>query len=275
MCASCWVFACDRCWKGAAGGCPGCGAPVASPLAGPPAREPRLAATHPRRRRAPVAAGFVAVALLGVTLALATSLAPTGGVESAVGTPAAPSGSGPVLAAHLPPSHSVAGGTNLVTEQPTPAGRATPRAGRNDAPPTRGPANRTSEPRIVPTAPPAAGGPAPVAAPTSTPSAMTTAMPVPTPSPLTSPPVTPAPSEGPTPTPSPTGTPAPTPTPTCEIVPDLVGMTVAHARAAWKTAGFSGAFIPESGANNMIVQTQSEPAGGCLGADATIVVTYA
>jgi hypothetical protein len=51
-------------------------------------------------------------------------------------------------------------------------------------------------------------------------------------------------------------------------------MTVAHARAAWTTAGFSGSFSPAAGQNNKIVQTQSETPGDCLAAGTSIVVTH-
>jgi hypothetical protein len=276
MCGSCQVFACDRCWRSAAGACPGCGVLVAPLLAGPLAQAPGSIGAHRQRgpsgRRAPIAAGFAAMAVLGVTLALATSLSPTGDVESALGTPAGPHGGGPVLAAQAPPSNSAGGGIGPVTAQPTRSGRPSPRIGLHDpGQPTNGAANPTTQPPVAHTDPPAGGGPAPTAAPTSTPSPV----PVPTASPPTAPPVTPGPSQSPVPTtPSPTDPATPTPTPACQVVPDFSGMTVGHARAAWKAAGFTGAFSPDSGLNNMIVQTQSEPAGACLGADATIVVTY-
>jgi hypothetical protein len=54
----------------------------------------------------------------------------------------------------------------------------------------------------------------------------------------------------------------------------MVGLTVSNARAAWTAAGFSGSFSPAAGQNNKIVQTQSLPAGGCLPATTSIVVTY-
>jgi hypothetical protein len=57
-------------------------------------------------------------------------------------------------------------------------------------------------------------------------------------------------------------------------VPDLVGLTLASARAAWSGAGFTGSFSPALGSNNKIVQTQSQPAGACLPATTSISVTH-
>jgi beta-lactam-binding protein with PASTA domain len=76
------------------------------------------------------------------------------------------------------------------------------------------------------------------------------------------------------PTPTPTPNPTPAPTPDCETVPDLVGLTVANARATWTAAGFTGAFGPAFGLNNKIVETQNRSAGACLPATTTISVTY-
>jgi beta-lactam-binding protein with PASTA domain len=57
-------------------------------------------------------------------------------------------------------------------------------------------------------------------------------------------------------------------------VPNLVGLTVSNARAAWAVAGFTGSFSPAFGLNNKTVQTQSVPAGDCLPATTVIAVTY-
>jgi beta-lactam-binding protein with PASTA domain len=57
-------------------------------------------------------------------------------------------------------------------------------------------------------------------------------------------------------------------------VPNLIGLTVAEARAAWTDAGFSGSFSPSFGLNNKIVETQSESPGTCLAAGTSIIVTY-
>jgi TadE-like protein len=80
----------------------------------------------------------------------------------------------------------------------------------------------------------------------------------------------------------PIGGAVPTPTPggcSDKIVPNLVGQTVAAARAAWTLAGFTGAFSPSSGSNAETVTTQttsplpSSP-GACLVATASVSVTH-
>jgi hypothetical protein len=96
---------------------------------------------------------------------------------------------------------------------------------------------------------------------------------IPTPNPTSTPFRTPSPTRTPTPTPRPT--PTPTPTPVCRRVPDLVGLTVSSARAAWTGAGFTGSFDPAKGHDNMVVVKQSQPDGACLPPAATITVTYA
>jgi beta-lactam-binding protein with PASTA domain len=57
-------------------------------------------------------------------------------------------------------------------------------------------------------------------------------------------------------------------------VPDLLGLTVANARAAWTVAGFTGAFSPANGHDNVNVLSQSRTIGACLPATSTITVTY-
>jgi beta-lactam-binding protein with PASTA domain len=57
-------------------------------------------------------------------------------------------------------------------------------------------------------------------------------------------------------------------------VPDLVGLTVANARAAWTAAGFTGAFSPAFGLNNKVVESQDRTAGACVPATTTVSVTY-
>lgn len=95
-----------------------------------------------------------------------------------------------------------------------------------------------------------------------------------TPSPIGTP-VLPSRSATLTPPPPPTATPTPTPTPICKTVPNLVGLMLSKARAAWTTAGFTGSFSPAAGLNKKTVRTQSEAAGGCRPSTTTIVVTYA
>jgi hypothetical protein len=57
-------------------------------------------------------------------------------------------------------------------------------------------------------------------------------------------------------------------------VPDLVGLAVAEARAAWTAAGFTGAFNPAFGLNNKLVETQDQALGACLPATTTVTVTF-
>jgi hypothetical protein len=74
---------------------------------------------------------------------------------------------------------------------------------------------------------------------------------------------------------------APLPSPpagsTCLVVPNLLGMLVGDARAAWTAASFTGAFTP-TGQDSMIVNGQvttpaSQP-GDCLDATASVAVSY-
>lgn len=57
-------------------------------------------------------------------------------------------------------------------------------------------------------------------------------------------------------------------------MPDLVGQTVAEARATWTAAGFTGAFSPAFGLNNKLVDAQNQTPGACLPTTTTVTVTY-
>ena len=76
----------------------------------------------------------------------------------------------------------------------------------------------------------------------------------------------------------PTANPTPSPTPSCvapnDVVPNLVGMTVANARGAWTSAGFSGSFSPANGLPNKTVTGQSLQPGSCQPSTSAISVTY-
>lgn len=66
--------------------------------------------------------------------------------------------------------------------------------------------------------------------------------------------------------------------PECALVPDMVGGTVAEARAAWTGRGFTGFFNPPSGFNDDTVTGQSTnpastPEATCIPLTATIIVT--
>jgi len=84
--------------------------------------------------------------------------------------------------------------------------------------------------------------------------------PTPTPTPVPTPVPTPTPTPGPGPTPTPEPTPTPTPAP-C-TVPQMTGLTVAAARTAWLSAGFTGAFnVQPPGAKDSWFVTSQIPAG--------------
>lgn len=57
-------------------------------------------------------------------------------------------------------------------------------------------------------------------------------------------------------------------------VPNLVGLNVGAARAAWTAAGFTGPFVPASGHNAQIVTGQVPDVGACRLATQQMVVTY-
>lgn len=69
--------------------------------------------------------------------------------------------------------------------------------------------------------------------------------------------------------------PGPPPPPTCRDVPDLIDLTVADARLAWSTAGFTGFFFPQTGQDAEIVVLQvpvAPPPAQCLEPDTTVTV---
>jgi hypothetical protein len=307
-CPSCGLYACVRCWEIASGACPGClvtpaarvtpspmpfDAPARPRVDAGPGREagpaagagvaPALPPPRRPRRLALVAAGMsVAVIAIGAL----SSLAPTGQVAGATGTPgvadaaqggvgtrpaigvtepgagseqASGSGTGPpASAAGLASKDGSTGSGGAIAPGQT-NGTDAPPAGEPSASPQLGPTPEGSAPS---TQPPTPATPVPV---TPAPSATVT------PTPTAAPTPTPTPSSTPTPTPEPT----PTPAPDCVVVPDLAGLTVADARIAWSAAGFTGAFSPAFGQNNKTVLTQSQPAGACLASTASISVTYA
>ena len=66
---------------------------------------------------------------------------------------------------------------------------------------------------------------------------------------------------------------------TDQVVPNLVGQSVAAARTSWTNAGFTGAFSPSSGSDTDVVSAQtttpSSSPNDCLVATASVVVTHA
>ena len=63
-----------------------------------------------------------------------------------------------------------------------------------------------------------------------------------------------------------------------QVVPNLVGLTVANARTSWSNAGFTGALTPSSGSDDDIVSAQTTtPAyqpGDCAPATTSVTVTH-
>lgn len=304
-CAECGIHACDRCWRGRQGACPGCGAPakpvtaVSGSRAGGAGQPSRL-----RFGRRPAALGAAVLAASLVVLVIGNPFRPVGAVEGTQEGPGAIAGASAEAddtAASLP---SAPGDIAIIDEEVTPAPSPTatnpspvptadsspppstdrpPRAAAVTTNPTPRPTARqgpaptpTRAPRPTPTTRPGTTPtpspiplpppPSPLASPTPSPTPMTT----PTPTPMTTPTPTPVPAPTATPTPAPT----PGPTPGCATVPNLVGMTVSQARSAWADAGFTGVFTPTVGQNNKIVESQSQAVGDCLPITVPISVTH-
>lgn len=70
----------------------------------------------------------------------------------------------------------------------------------------------------------------------------------------------------------------PKPTPTCIYVPNMLGMSVVEARTAWTDAGFSGPFMPATGQDTNIVDTQTTspatPPDVCAEPATSVEVSY-
>lgn len=69
----------------------------------------------------------------------------------------------------------------------------------------------------------------------------------------------------------------PKPTPTCLYVPNMRGVSVAEARAAWTAAGFTGAFLPTGNDSRVVIEQVTNPAsdpGDCLEPNATVTVSH-
>ncbi len=63
----------------------------------------------------------------------------------------------------------------------------------------------------------------------------------------------------------------------CEYVPNLLGVTVATARNAWTTAGFTGAFLPTGNDARIVIQQVTDPPstpGDCLPVTTTVTVAH-
>ncbi len=69
----------------------------------------------------------------------------------------------------------------------------------------------------------------------------------------------------------------PKPTPTCEYVPNMRGIPVADARAAWAAAGLTGAFLPNGNDTRVVIDQVTVPTsdpGDCLEPDASVTVSH-
>jgi hypothetical protein len=241
-CLSCQRYACRWCWLKARGRCPMCAAPYE--VWGAAAAPVVAARSHRRRRKLDRRAAAMLIALIAVLSVVSLSaigwLGSVGGAEGratarpGVGAGGSPTGPGSSVAnAGDPTASADASGI--------PSGGPSGQPGASDrSNPTPAPGNETGA----------------TAAPT----------------PRSTPAPTPHPTPAPTPRPTPRPTPAPTPTP-CVTVPNLVGMTVANARAAWTGAGFTGAFSPAGkGRDAWIVDDQTQAAGACIAPTSAISV---
>jgi PASTA domain len=263
-CPHCRSYSCRWCWADASGDCPECGfgyeeMAIAAALAvGRPPTTPRY-----------FALGLVAFGALIVAMALFVFMGPrfgpTEGSERGTGSPTDAGRQSGGLAGVGSPS-----GSPIVSAGPSASGAAGPSATVGPRPNgTEVVAGETSPPHGVPTATPTSRvGATPTPVGTPTPIATPPATPQPTPIP------TPRPTPTPSPRPTPSPTPSPTPPPSCRTVPNLVGLSVANARAAWTGAGFTGSFDPVKGHDLMVVLGQSAKAGACLPATAGVTVTY-
>ena len=299
-CRVCGVHACDRCWRGARGACPGCGSSqrVAKPAvvaaaATAPDRPTRsgdgpTSDSPPGRRRGVDDHGD------GIGRRDRREPLPAGGCgrerAGRTGARLRRSRMAPDRRRRRPPARSrswtmaAPSATTQVTSTPRtrPRWPGRPRLVRPRVPPRAAAAvatNPTPRPTVAPgpTTAPTQGPPTPTPgsppSPTPTPTSPPfPPLPTPTPDPTATP--TPASTPTPAPTPAPTPQPTPAPTPECIVVPNLVGLTVANARAEWADAGFTGSFTPGAGLNNKIVESQSQAVGACLPATTSVTVTY-
>jgi len=262
-CSECERYACRFCWDGSGGDCPSCGFAFAVPV---PVARPRLAAIAvPRGRpglRPSLAAAIFVIAVSVLTLTLGGGFQPTRGTDAAIATAT------PALIAEVTGSPSP--GRTVASEPSSgPTASQRPEAVQvTDRPAVVQTTPTTVQPTAQPTDPRGR-----TATPAPTPVRTARPNPTPTPVPTTRPTPVPTPVTTPAPTPPPTPTPAPTPL-ACKSVPNMVGMTVAAARTAWKAAGFSGQFSPIGHAQDaQTVTGQSQVPGACLPKTTKVVVT--
>ena len=285
-CPDCGIHACERCWRGERGACPGCGSSrrLAKPTVAAAGSATPSAGRRARRRpsRPVIAVGLAGIAMSMVVFLGVNPFRPAGAVEGARDAPP----SVPAVAGDGFPLASTGGDIAVLDDRsaaasapisPPPDATADPTPLSRPQVPPRAAGAVATNPTPIPTAGPATGpGPtsAPTKGPTPKPAPSSPATPTPTPTPSPDPTSGPTPSPTPAPTPVPTPQPTPEPTPDCSVVPNLVGLTVANARGAWADAGFTGAFTPAAGQNNKIVETQSQATGTCLPSTSSMIVTY-
>jgi hypothetical protein len=306
-CPECDIFACRWCWSEAGEACPECGAVFAGAAVGAVGVGAGVAAAGgatagamgvgpgpvPPEESSPGSAPSVAAVTTpeptAVGVAGAMAVTPSGGPDGATGSqpegirpwtsPRRPAGIGVVALVFVALAVIVGDPFRSASDNvlfPT----SSPRAGATGAVAVA--ETSTADPTGTPAAPsltdPTASG-TPTAAPTPR-TATSTRRPASTPLARTGSAATPRPPKvpatpRPTPirTPKPTPAPTPRPTPSCRTVPDVVGQTIAKARAAWTAAGFTGSFNAPKGPANRKVATQSQPAGACLPPGTSITVT--
>jgi hypothetical protein len=69
----------------------------------------------------------------------------------------------------------------------------------------------------------------------------------------------------------------PSTSPTCIAVPNLLGVTVAEARAAWSAAGFTGAFLPTGNDTRVVLSQVTDPVsspGDCVEPVTSVTVSH-
>ena len=291
MCPSCGVYACDRCWTRAGGGCPGCGisARAARYLAAAAAvsSAPAVGAAVPVRAAPPgsttAAPGDAAVGAAAPVNApaavdvVATSVGASHGRPRAWRAPIAIAGVATVVLAASVLAFTLGGPFR-------PAGELGLALGTPGAVTTSNPGNGQSPTSsfsavLVPTS----SGVVPSAAPSVTPPQIPAATPTlpsgtvgpaPTPGPTPVPTAKPAPTPRPTPAPTPRPTRSPTPRPTpCELkAPQLVGQHRYDAAGIWSGAGFTGAVVALHGDGNYLIASQDLLAGQMYPCDASVTV---
>ena len=279
VCPSCGVYACDRCWTRAGGGCPGCGISAgaarylaaAAALVPAPAVGPAVPASA-----GPAVSAAVPEAAATAVDAVATSAGASHQLPRAWRAPIVFAGVGVVVLAASVLAFTIGGPFRPAGElglgSGTPGALAMP--GSLESPPFSAAGASTSS-GVAPPAVPSLTPPLPSATPTLPPGIVE---PVPTPGPTPVPTGEPGPTPQPTPRPTPAPTPRPTAKPTprptaCErTAPQLVGEHRYDAAGIWSAAGFTGVVIALHGDGNYLIATQDLVAGQVYPCSASVTV---